>query len=144
MKTLKIAFVVMLSCLFLLTGCAEDQDRIYSLSEEINDLDELIRKSDRIVVGTVTDEEQFISKGQPDKFTFTVKNELKGNVEEELAIAKDLIKILNGSIEQTTTFTLPIEESTRNILKIKKIGPTPKGYPRLYDKMQKELKKLQK
>ena len=69
---------------------------------------------------------------------------LKGNVEEELSIAKDLIKTLNGSIEQTTTFTLPIEESTRNILKIKKIGPTPKGYPRLYDKMQKELKKLQK
>lgn len=69
---------------------------------------------------------------------------LKGNVEEELSIAKDLIKTLNGSIEQTTTFTLPIEKSTRNILKIKKIGPTPKGYPRLYDKMQKELKKLQK
>lgn len=88
MKTLKIAFVVTLNCLFLLTGCAEDPKRmevshVESLEEEISDLDELIRKSDNIVVGTVTDEEQFISKGQPDKFTFTVKNELKGNVEEE-------------------------------------------------------------
>ena len=82
MKPIKIAFVVMLSCLFLLTGCAEDQDRIYILSEEIDDLDELIRKSDRIVVGTVTDEEQ-ISKASNYKFTFNVKNELKGNVEAE-------------------------------------------------------------
>lgn len=82
MKTLKIAFVVMLSCLFLLTGCAEDQDRIYILSEEINDLDELIRISDRIVVGTVTDEEQF-SEGPSYKFTFSVSDELKGNVEAE-------------------------------------------------------------
>lgn len=69
---------------------------------------------------------------------------LKGNVEEELSIAKDLINKLNGVIEDTTTFSLPIEESTRNILKIKKNGPTPNGYPRTYDKMQKELKKLQK
>ena len=69
---------------------------------------------------------------------------LKGNVEEELSIAKDLITKLNGNIEKTESFSLPIEESTRNILKIKKIGATPSGYPRTYDKMQKELKKLQK
>ena len=69
---------------------------------------------------------------------------LKGNVEEELNISKDLISKLNGKIESEFSFTLPIEEATRNILKIKKIGPTPKGYPRTYDKMQKELKKLQK
>ena len=69
---------------------------------------------------------------------------LKGNVREELDIAIDLIEKLNGSIEDTTTFKLPIEESTRNILKIRKIKETPNGYPRTYDKMQKELKKLQK
>lgn len=69
---------------------------------------------------------------------------LKGNVEEELVIAKDLITKLNGEIESTESFYLPIEESTRNILKIKKIARTPNGYPRTYDKMQKELKKLQK
>ena len=65
-------------------------------------------------------------------------------IEQELSIAKDLITKLNGNIEQTESFSLPIEESTRNILKIKKIGATPSGYPRTYDKMQKELKKLQK
>lgn len=69
---------------------------------------------------------------------------LKGNVEEELSIANDLINKLNGKIEDKTIFTLPIEESTRTILKIKKVDKTPNGYPRQYDKMQKELKKLQK
>ena len=69
---------------------------------------------------------------------------LKGNVEEELSIAKELISKLNGKVESEFSFNLPIEESTRNILKIKKIGPTPQGYPRTYDKMQKELKKFQK
>jgi hypothetical protein len=87
MKTFKKTFVVTLCCLFLVTGCAEDQERmevsrLESIMEEIYDLDELIRKSDKIVVGTVTDEEQF-SEGATYKFTFTVKNELKGNVEAE-------------------------------------------------------------
>lgn len=82
MKIIKKAFVVTLSCLFLLTGCAEDQKRIYILSEEIDDLDELIRKSDNIVVGTVTDEEQIL-EGATYKFTFNVKNKLKGNVDAE-------------------------------------------------------------
>ena len=72
---------------------------------------------------------------------FTWKNM---SIKTELSIAKDLITKLNGNIEQTESFSLPIEESTRNILKIKKIGATPSGYPRTYDKMQKELKKLQK
>ena len=72
MKPLKIAFVVTLSCLFLLTGCAEDQERMYILSEEIKDLDELIRISDRIVVGTVTDEEQF-SEGPPINLRLTLR-----------------------------------------------------------------------
>ena len=69
---------------------------------------------------------------------------LKGNVIEELDIATDLIKKLNGTVEEIISFTLPVENSTRNIVKIKKNGSTPKGYPRLYDKMQKELKKYQK
>lgn len=69
---------------------------------------------------------------------------LKGNVEEELSLAEDLIIKLNGKIEDMISFNLPYENAIRNILKIKKIGPTPDGYPRLYDKMQKELKKYQK
>lgn len=69
---------------------------------------------------------------------------LKGNIETELSIASDLITKLNGEISETITFKLPFENSTRNILKIKKIGPTPNGYPRTYDKMKKELKKFEK
>ena len=90
MKTFKKAFVVTLSCLFLLTGCAEENNQVIqesgNLSSEsessvrLETLDDLIRVSDNIVIGTVTDEEQF-SEGPTYKFTFTVNNELKGNVE---------------------------------------------------------------
>lgn len=69
---------------------------------------------------------------------------LKGNVEEELSISKDILNTLNGVLEERKEFTLPFEESLRNILKIKKVGPTPSGYPRPYDKIKKSLKKYQK
>lgn len=69
---------------------------------------------------------------------------LKGNIQEELEYANDLITKLNGKIENKVTLRLPFEKSLRNIIKIKKNAPTPNGYPRRYDKMQKELKKFQK
>ena len=46
---------------------------------------------------------------------------MKANVEEELIEAKDTIKKLNGTLEKQETFYLPIEESIRNILLIKKL-----------------------
>ena len=46
---------------------------------------------------------------------------MKANVEEELLEAKDTIKKLNGTLEKQETFYLPIEESIRNILLIKKL-----------------------
>lgn len=66
---------------------------------------------------------------------------LKGHIDEELAISKDILNILNGEIEEKIDFTLPKEESIRTILKIKKKCPTPNGYPRSYDKIKKSLKK---
>ena len=82
MKTFKKAFVVTLSCLFLVTGCTEENlsHQSESLVSLVKTLDDLIRVSDNIVIGTVTDEEPF-SEGPTYKFTFAVKNELKGNVE---------------------------------------------------------------
>lgn len=62
---------------------------------------------------------------------------LKGSNEEELNDSVYAIELLGGKIEEKITFNLPIEESTRNILKIKKIKSTPKEYPRRYDKMVK-------
>ncbi|MCA0988772.1 16S rRNA (guanine(527)-N(7))-methyltransferase RsmG [Guptibacillus algicola] len=56
---------------------------------------------------------------------------LKGpNVEEELKAGKQAITLLGGKIEKIDKLSLPIEESERNIVTIKKIKSTPKKYPR--------------
>jgi 16S rRNA (guanine527-N7)-methyltransferase len=49
---------------------------------------------------------------------------------DELNIGKKAITTLGGRLEQMHTFTLPMEESERNILVIKKEKQTPKKYPR--------------
>lgn len=66
---------------------------------------------------------------------------LKGNAEEEIALSKGIISKLNSHIEDTIVFNLPIEESTRTIIKIIKDNKTPNGYPRSYSIIKKELKK---
>lgn len=66
---------------------------------------------------------------------------MKGKIEDELEQSKKTIKILNSSIDEQITFNLPIENSDRTILKIKKMALTPNIYPRSYDKIvKKELK----
>ncbi len=49
---------------------------------------------------------------------------------DELAVGNKAITTLGGKLEQMFTFTLPMEESERNILVIKKEKQTPKKYPR--------------
>lgn len=49
---------------------------------------------------------------------------------DELANGKKAITTLGGRLEEMFTFTLPMEESERNILIIKKEKQTPKKYPR--------------
>ena len=60
---------------------------------------------------------------------------LKGSNYEEVEEALFAIKTLGGNIEQTYSFTLPVEESERNIIKIKKVKATPIQYPRRYEKI---------
>ncbi len=62
---------------------------------------------------------------------------LKGSNEEEINSSLNAIKKLGGNIEEIIKFSLPYEESTRNIIKIKKVTNTPKEYPRRYDKIVK-------
>lgn len=69
---------------------------------------------------------------------------LKSSIEEELDMAKDIINKLNGKLEDIISFSLPFENSVRNIVKIKKVDITPNGYPRSYDKIKKSLKKITK
>ena len=63
---------------------------------------------------------------------------LKANIEEELKESQNAIKELNLTIEKKETFNLPIENSQRTILKIKKNTPIPTKYPRNFAKIKKK------
>ncbi|WP_019157220.1 16S rRNA (guanine(527)-N(7))-methyltransferase RsmG [Robertmurraya massiliosenegalensis] len=52
------------------------------------------------------------------------------SAKEEIDAGKKAIATLGGKIEELHSFQLPIEESERNIVIIKKEKPTPKKYPR--------------
>lgn len=52
------------------------------------------------------------------------------NANDEILTAKKAISTLGGKIEEVHSFPLPIEDSERNIVIIKKERPTPKKYPR--------------
>lgn len=52
------------------------------------------------------------------------------SAEEELNAGKKAITTLGGELENIHSFKLPIEESDRNIMVIRKIKNTPKKYPR--------------
>jgi 16S rRNA (guanine527-N7)-methyltransferase len=56
---------------------------------------------------------------------------MKGNqAGEELQVGEKAISVLGGKLESAHAFTLPVEESERNILIINKQKMTPKKYPR--------------
>jgi 16S rRNA (guanine527-N7)-methyltransferase len=53
-----------------------------------------------------------------------------GQAEEELQSGKRAMTVLGGKLSSVHSFTLPVEESERNILIIDKEKKTPKQYPR--------------
>lgn len=52
------------------------------------------------------------------------------HAKEELEMGKKAITTLGGSLKETHSFLLPVEESERNIIIVDKIKSTPKKYPR--------------
>ena len=54
----------------------------------------------------------------------------KGDADEEIKNAKNAVEVLGGKIDEILTFDLPEGGGRRNIIKIIKIKPTPKDYPR--------------
>lgn len=62
---------------------------------------------------------------------------MKGNADEELSESKNIIKSLSGSIEKVEKFLLPIENSNRTLIKIKKASPSNRKYPRPINKIKK-------
>lgn len=63
---------------------------------------------------------------------------MKGSNQEEILKAQKAIDILGGKIEINKIITLPKEESTRQLISIKKQKNTPLEYPRRYDKIIKK------
>lgn len=61
---------------------------------------------------------------------------MKAQIEEEIKDTK-FLELLNSKIENIISFTLPYEESIRNLIVIKKIKDTDKLYPRTFDKISK-------
>lgn len=62
---------------------------------------------------------------------------MKGSIEGELEEAENSIKELNAELENVVSFTLPIEESIRNLVIIKKIGDNKTKYPRSFNEIKK-------
>jgi len=61
---------------------------------------------------------------------------MKANIEEEIEESKEILKNLNSQISNIYTFNLPLENSIRNIIVIKKLAKTNPIYPRRIDKIK--------
>ena len=69
---------------------------------------------------------------------------MKSNANEEIALARKKILVLNSKIIEILSFKLPFENSVRTLIKIQKFKKTDLKYPRKYDKIKKEnLKNIQ-
>ena len=53
-------------------------------------------------------------------------------------LGKNTIKLLGGMLEEEISFNLPIENSNRKILKIKKVEHTLDKYPRAFSQIKKK------
>lgn len=62
---------------------------------------------------------------------------MKANAKEELEQSTHALQVLHGSVEKVQEFSLPIEESHRTLVKVKKEESCPKRYPRKYSEMKK-------
>ena len=62
---------------------------------------------------------------------------MKANIEEELDESNKSLKKLNSTIDNIISFNLPIENSVRNLVIIKKNSKTDSKYPRNFDKIKK-------
>ena len=60
---------------------------------------------------------------------------MKANAEMELENTGDLQK-LNAKVNNLVRFKLPIENSNRTLVEVKKLSKTPKQYPRRFDKIK--------
>ena len=63
---------------------------------------------------------------------------MKANVDEELRNIDEITNKLNCKLVDLKKFKLPFENSTRTLIKIKKIGKTENKYPRKFEQIKKK------
>lgn len=130
-----------------------------SLQKRITFLDEVIKELELTNINTVHDRAEDYAKNHREEYDIVTSRAvanlrvlselcipmvkvngyfipLKATIEEELEESKDIIHKLSGKLIHQETFTLPIEESIRNILLIKKEVKTNPIYPRRIDKIK--------
>jgi 16S rRNA (guanine527-N7)-methyltransferase len=62
---------------------------------------------------------------------------MKANIDNEIKESYNSISKLSAKLENIMSFSLPIENSNRNLVIIKKVGETKNIYPRKFDKIKK-------
>lgn len=62
---------------------------------------------------------------------------MKANVDKEIEVSSQALEKLESKIADVFSFTLPIEQSMRTIIKIKKLAKTAKKFPRKYSEIKK-------
>ncbi|MBR2131096.1 MAG: 16S rRNA (guanine(527)-N(7))-methyltransferase RsmG [Oscillospiraceae bacterium] len=60
------------------------------------------------------------------------------HTEEEIAQAKSAITMLGGKITEVIDYTIPTTEIVHRVIRIEKIKPTPKKYPRRFAQIKKQ------
>ena len=130
-----------------------------SLQKRVNYLNEIIKDLELEDIETIHDRAESYAKNHREEYdvvtaravaNLKVLSELcipmvkeqkyfiamKANIEEELDNSKDILKKLDSNIELIETFYLPIENSIRNIIKIKKQSKTNPIYPRRIERIK--------
>lgn len=60
------------------------------------------------------------------------------DTEEEINASKTAVKLLGGHIQAVIDYTIPTTEVVHRVVRIQKIGPTPKKYPRRFALIKKQ------
>lgn len=130
-----------------------------SLQKRVNYLNEIIKDLELTDIEAIHDRAELYAKNHREKYDIVtaravanlrVLSELcipmvketgyfiamKANIEDELEESKEILKRLNSTVDQLETFYLPIENSLRNIVKIKKESKTNPIYPRKMEKIK--------
>ena len=64
---------------------------------------------------------------------------MKANIQDEIRQSENSLKILNSKLENIISFNLPVENSIRNLIIIKKIDKNKNIYPRRFDMIKKNM-----